>query len=341
MDTTNLVVGGLGLGGVLWMRSKLDGERRAREEAERQRDIARSCAARSSRPANGMAAGALTPSARRLAPRAFDAIFTAHGQGIPVPYLRSLALHESNLNPRAITGGASGLFQVIEIVRTDFNARAGTTYTRQDLLDPAVNTTIAASALAAILRSYAQHHPRVANLKADWRNPQFVALLTFGWNAGWSERAGVGRVAQYLEQRGVVDLTIDAVHKAAQAAGASPHLANAKKVAWSKAVVMQYFRELAAERPHQPIEIEMPPEYVGRPAVLVHTGLVTSPSDLVATSPITSPSQIASTPAPAVEPSRPVTASTSPSAPNVTVASGNPSGLSGPLDPYGDACGCT
>ncbi|MGE0399146.1 MAG: transglycosylase SLT domain-containing protein [Kofleriaceae bacterium] len=340
MDTTNLVVGGLGLGGVLWMRSKLDGERRAREEAERQRDIARSCAARSSRPANSRSPS-LTPSATRLASRAFDAIFAAHGQGIPVPYLRSLALHESNLNPRATTGGASGLFQVIEIVRTDFNARAGTTYTRQDLLDPAVNTTIAASALALIARSYAQHHPRVPNLRADWRNPQFVALLTFGWNAGWSERAGVGRIAQYLEQRGVVDLTIDAVHKAAQAAGASPHLANPKKVAWSKAVAMRYFRELAAEPSREPDEIEMPAEYVGRPAVVVRTGPVTSPSELVATSPVTSPSQLASTPAPALEPSTPRTASASPPASAATIVSANPSGLSGPLDPYGDACGCT
>jgi hypothetical protein len=31
------------------------------------------------------------------------------------------------------------------------------------------------------MASYARNHPAVPNLHADWNNPRFVELLTFGW----------------------------------------------------------------------------------------------------------------------------------------------------------------
>jgi hypothetical protein len=254
--------------------------------------------------------------------------------------LRALALRESSMNPRSSSGPAWGLLQVIEVVRLDHNQRAGTNYTRQDLLDPVVNVTIVASALATIIRSYAEKHPRISNLRADWRNPRFIELLTFGWNAGWSERGGVGRVSTYLEQRGALVQTIDTIHQASRAAGASPHLSNAAKVAWSKSVAAQYFRELAAEEPlHGPV-IEMPEDYVGRPT-LVMTG---PPSG-----PITSPSQV-STPEVSAPPAQVVVTAPPPPtalpvAPAVAVASGpvisvGPSGAGQPINPYGD-CVCS
>jgi hypothetical protein len=307
------------------MNRKLEIERKARVAAEQARDCARACAARAERPANGLTpTSAQPPSARGLAPRTFDSIFATFGHGLPVPYLRALALRESDMNPRESSGPAWGLLQVIEVVRLDYNQRTGGKYTRQDLLDPKVNVTIATSALATILHSYAQNHPRIKNLQADWSNPHFVQLLTFGWNAGWSERGGVGRVSKFLEQRGVLDQTLDVIHKASGDAGASAHLANPAKVAWSKSVAAQYFRELAAEqkfhgpviempeeyvgRPplvatgpqmppeyaEQPHVIEMPPEYVGRPPAAT-TGPITHPSQVMTSSgPITSPSQLPS-----------------------------------------------
>jgi len=162
------------------------------------------------------------------------------------------------MSPRLCSGPAWGLLQVIEVVRADFNQRAGTRYTRQDLLDPAVNVTIAATTLALIVKSYARNHPNVANMRTDWNNPQFAALVAFGWNAGWSERAGVGRVATYLEQRGI-EVNINNVHRCASEAGASKHLANPRKVAWAKSVAKQYFRELAEDGtpPVESREIDM------------------------------------------------------------------------------------
>ncbi len=137
--------------------------------------------------------------------------------------------------------------QVIEVVRRDYNKRHGTSHTRRELLDPATNVTIATDLLARIIASYQRNHPTVPNLQVDWDNPRFVELLTFGWNAGYSERGGVGRVARYLEQRGVTHITIDTLYENARAAGASRHLSNAKKVAWSKGVAALYQRERARD----------------------------------------------------------------------------------------------
>lgn len=342
IETKDVVIAGLGIGGLFWMNHKLSAERRARVAAEQQRDCAQACAQRSQpRLANGLInASAPRPATNRLAPRTFDQFFMKYGQGIPVPYLRALALRESDMNPRSSSGPAWGLLQVIEVVREDHNQRTGSRYTRQDLLDPAINVTIAASALATIIRSYAQHHPRISNLQANWNNSKFVELLTFGWNAGWSERGGVGRVATYLEQRGVLDQTIEIVHKTSSAAGASPHLANAQKVAWSKSVAAQFARELAAEQPHGPV-IEMPEDYVGRPP-LVATGPITHPSQVSASGAVVSPSQLPS-PVPAAPPAMistqtgvalPVTPAVA-----VVAASSGPSGLGGPIDPYAE-CSC-
>ena len=344
IDTKDVILAGLGIGGIVWMNHKLSTERRARAAVELERDCAQACAARAKRPSNGLTkATTPTSTAPRLAPRTFDSIFATYGQGIPIPYLRALALRESNMNPRASSGPAWGLLQVIEVVRDDHNKRTGSRYSRQDLLDPAINVTIAASALVTIMRSYAKHHPRIANLQVNWNNPRFIELLTFGWNAGWSERGGVGRVASYLEQRGVLDQTIDVVHQASRAAGASPHLANAAKVAWCKSVAAQYFRELAAaERPH-PAHIEMPDDYVGRPTLVV-TGPITQPAQVAPTGSITSPSQVtAPTPSAAVATQAQPTADKPPigvtGAIATAVAPLNPSGLGGPIDPYAD-CTC-
>lgn len=304
-----------------------------------------------------------------LAPRTYDDVFAGSGRGLPVPYLRALALHESDMRARLTDGPAWGLLQVMEVVREDFNRRERRNFTRSDLLDPAVNVTIAASLLALIAKSYAANHTS-PNLQPNWRNPQFVALLTFGWNAGWSERGGVGRVVSFLEQRGM-DVNINSVFDAAKASGASPHLLNPMKLAFAKQVTRQYFSELADEE--RVIEIEDPPkrESSDRPAVVVeaptsppmpHAGADESPGFVVEHSipayvpmsvygvpdgvpanspdPITSPSQLQYESAPPGVVLAPIDHGDAPgpvAVPPPAIAAPamlTPSGGSGPIDPY-------
>lgn len=188
-------------------------------------------------------AGPVSIVAEAQLPRTFDWIFEQYRGDIPIEYLRALAMRESSMEPAAESGAASGLLQIVDVVRRDYNRVHSTRYERDDVFDPVVNVAIATWLLHAIIRSYARSHPNVPNLQADWENPRFVALLTFGWNAGWSEAGGVGRVARYLEAQGTTDITIDLVREHALAAGASRHLSRHDKVKWCKSVVALYQKE--------------------------------------------------------------------------------------------------
>jgi len=178
--------------------------------------------------------------------RAFDPIFERYRGAIPIEYVRALAQRESGMKPGERSGPAWGLMQVVEVVRVDYNQAHGTHYARTDLLDPAVSVAMACWLLRFIIDSYQRNHPNVPNLRADWDNPRFAELLTAGWNAGFSEKGGVGRVARYLEKLGTTDIDLDQVHDHARLAGASRHLSNEAKVKWCKSVVTLYQRERAA-----------------------------------------------------------------------------------------------
>ena len=183
-------------------------------------------------------------------PRRFDAVFDRYRGEIPIEYLRALVDRESNFEPKQRTGSAIGLMQIIPVVLDDYNTRNGTHYKPEHLVDPSTNVAIGCELLVIIIAGYAGH-PHVPNLQADWQNPRFIELLTFGWNAGFSEAGGVGRVARYLEHHGVTDLTIDLVSQSAPAAGASKHLSNAAKVRWCKSVAALYAHELALSDPRR------------------------------------------------------------------------------------------
>lgn len=174
--------------------------------------------------------------------RAFDAIFAQHGRGIPVAYLRALGHAESGLradDPR-------GLVNVVSIALADYNWRhPAAPIEAARLRDPIASVTVAADILRTVITSYARHHPDVVNLREDWSNPRFIELLTAGWNAGFSERTGVGRVVARLVARGPGDITVDDVFAAARDAGAASTLTNPAKLAFAKKVAASYARELA------------------------------------------------------------------------------------------------
>lgn len=153
-------------------------------------------------------------------------------------YLRALSKRESNLNPNESHDPAWGLMQVVPVVRESYNRRFGTTYNKQDLLDPEINVQLASELLNRIVKQYGAHPDK--NLKEDWANPEFVKLVTAGWNSGYSEKAGVGRVASHLEARGI-PVTHDNVFQHAAEAGATRHLQNSTKYTWQRSVADLYF----------------------------------------------------------------------------------------------------
>jgi soluble lytic murein transglycosylase-like protein len=182
------------------------------------------------------------PPARPGLTRRFDDLFRTHGQGIPVAYLRALANAESSMR----ADDRLGLINVVKVALDDYNRRRRMAITPEQMRDPAINVRVAADTLRMIIDSYRVNHADVDNLREDWRNPRFVELLTTGWNAGYSEIGGVGRVVRWLQQRPIAErapITIDAVFDAAWSAGATRHLSNPRKLTWAKGVAKAYERE--------------------------------------------------------------------------------------------------
>lgn len=180
--------------------------------------------------------------------RRFDALFAKYRGDLPIEYVRALVERESDGYPAVRTGSAIGLMQIVPVVLADYNKRHGTAYRSEHLTDPSINVAIGCELLRLIIASYRKHHPRIASLQADWNNPRFVELLTLGWNAGYSEAGGLGRVARYLEQLGARDIDVDLVAAHAKLAGATKHLSNPAKLRWSKGVAALYGRERALAR---------------------------------------------------------------------------------------------
>jgi hypothetical protein len=175
--------------------------------------------------------------------RRFDPLFAVYNGSIPVPYLRALAHGESGLDP----SDPKGLINVLPVAIDDYNRRRGTKYRPEHMRIPDLNVRIAVDTLQTIIASYRKNHPDIPNLRESWQNQTFVELLTLGWNAGFSEASGVGKVVKYLKARGQTIITADDIHKMAPSAGATrwlwePPIAGAK-LGWSKGVARRYFAE--------------------------------------------------------------------------------------------------
>lgn len=178
----------------------------------------------------------------------FDSLFEKYADGIvPVPYLRTLSYSESRLDPNNVTpsSNAVGLFQIVYVVLKDWNKANGTNYTAADLKDPDLNSKIGVTLIKRIVTSYAKNHPKT--LKPNWTDRRYVELLTMGFNAGYSERGGVGKIVGMLEQEGVAPeaITADAVVAKAKASGLkSARYIALRGTAYPKAVTTRYFAEL-------------------------------------------------------------------------------------------------
>lgn len=150
------------------------------------------------------------------------------------------------MNPNESKDPAWGLMQVVPVVRESYNKSKGTNYTQHDLLDPRLNVEMATGVLKRILQVYKGHSDK--NLKPNWSNPEFIKLLTAGWNSGYSNAGGVGKVASYLEARGI-PVTHDNVFRYAGAAGATQHLQTSGRQNWQRSVADLYFHQPDAPAP--------------------------------------------------------------------------------------------
>jgi len=180
-----------------------------------------------------------------MLPTTFDPIYRKYAGDVPVTLLKALTQRESGFNPSDASGPAWGLMQITEVVRNSYNSRYRTSYSRADLLNPEVNIKMATELLNRIAEGYAKHPS--PNMRTNWSNPEFVKLVLAGWNSGYSEGGGVGKVASFLEARGI-PVTHDNVFAYASSAGATTQLQKDDKRRWQAGVSSLYFAEGGDER---------------------------------------------------------------------------------------------
>ena len=174
--------------------------------------------------------------------RQFDPLLSRHSGTLPLNFLRALASRESDFNTNEQGGRHWGLLQVGPSVIEDFNKQFGTNHQLQSVLDPELNVRMATRTLRRIVASYKRFHPGTTNMKENWSNPEYVRLVLAGWNSGYSEGGGVGRVAKYLEARNI-PVTHANVFRHSQAAGATKHLNNSTKENWQRGVANLFYEE--------------------------------------------------------------------------------------------------
>lgn len=163
-------------------------------------------------------------------------IYREHGRDLPVAYLTALGRAESGGNAH----DPRGVLNITRVALDEYNRKHPAAQVAVvKLRDPVVAVTVASWVLRQIIASYRAHHPETPNLREDWSNPQFVALLTAGWNAGHSETSGVGYVARWLAAHGL-PITIANVFGYAARAGAAATLRDPNKRRFAERVTKAF-----------------------------------------------------------------------------------------------------
>jgi soluble lytic murein transglycosylase-like protein len=193
-------------------------------------------------------------------PSLYDAIINKYRAAAPLEFIKVLIKHESSFNPNSdmglrksiySPGAAKGLMQVVHDAREDYNKRFMTGYSYKDLFDPDVNIKIGTDLLNRIILSYNRNHPE--SLATNWNDPRWVELLVLGWNAGYSEGGGVGKVVAALERAGIPKdkITVDNVVASAHKVGALTRREQEDLFArarWAKSVARSFLVERARQK---------------------------------------------------------------------------------------------
>jgi soluble lytic murein transglycosylase-like protein len=172
----------------------------------------------------------------------WDPVIEKYAGRVPVAFVRALVHGESGGNSQKENPAshAAGLLQITEIVRQDWNsAHADAPVSREQLFDPEINVRLGAALLNRIVQVYGRH----PTMRPDWKSRRYAELVALGWNAGYSDRGGVGLAVTELEAAGAKpdDVTVDTVARvAAEVPAASRFVSNSDRIAYAKAVADLY-----------------------------------------------------------------------------------------------------
>lgn len=150
---------------------------------------------------------------------------------VPPAYMVALAKHESSFNPsiRHPGSNAVGLYQITQKALDGYNERNSTHHTLVDMLDPMINAGIATDHLNFIMSQWAARHG--TRIRQDWNDPEWLALLTYGYNAGHN---GISLIVNAM--RPDRSITVDAIARLAPNNRWGNLLRDPTRIAFAKAV---------------------------------------------------------------------------------------------------------
>jgi len=109
--------------------------------------------------------------------------------GVPVELLVVLAEEESHFDPTQVSNaGATGVWQVTQVLLTEHNRRTGSDYRLRDMHDPLRCASVAAWYLREILDKLG-----AVGLAEDFQNAEYVGTVAAAYNAGLPQVAAIVR----------------------------------------------------------------------------------------------------------------------------------------------------
>lgn len=159
--------------------------------------------------------------------KTFDAVFDKYRGNIPLDYLRSLSFLASGLNPSKSIQGSAGMFMIPISTLDAYNKKIDENNEPAMLADPALNTKIACWVLTNIVNYYKSNNV----MPTDWNNPEYVNLVTHGYNCGYNKTNGTS--AAILK---VKPVSIDNVAAYAKVAKMNSRLYDTKAINFAKSV---------------------------------------------------------------------------------------------------------
>lgn len=206
---------------------------------------------------------AQTPAAPRASqpvpPRNYDSLFDLYRGDIPLEYLRALAIVSGggDFRPTQSTSDTAGLFAISTSLVDAYNRQFGTTYRPTDLGDVIINTKIAVWLINNVTKYYSLHYPR--GLANNWRNSDYVSLVTLGFKVGHSENGGLGDALKVIEAQYPDRMNLEVVAQVAQQKGLPSYIYSQTWIDFAKHVTNLY-----AGSPHTSAPAAAPVPQVSR-----------------------------------------------------------------------------
>jgi hypothetical protein len=179
-------------------------------------------------------------SSRPVPPRTYDTTFDMYRGDIPLEYLRALAIVSGggDFKPNQSANDTVGMFAISTSVLDGYNQQFGTSYRASDLADIQVNTKVAVWMINNVTKYYSLHYPR--SLGQNWRNSDYVAIVTLGFKLGYSENGGIGDAIKVIDSQYPDKMNVDTIAQVAQAKGLASYLYAPSWIQWAKSVTNLY-----------------------------------------------------------------------------------------------------